>query len=89
MDSKFKDTPSEKLDACLKQNFSPDVVNEFFACLVDIYNVTRWSDLYIRKAEGRELNANLVFAYSDTLTKQETEDISTFLFTPVKLKKPG
>jgi len=88
MDSKFKDTPSEKLDMCLKQNFSPAIVDEFFACLVDIYNMKRWSDLYARKAEGRELNANLVFAYSDTLTKQDTEDIIKFLFTPV-IKKPG
>ena len=82
MASKFKDTPSEKLDVCLKKHFSPDVVNEFFACLVAIYGVKEWSDLYVRKAEGRDLNVKLVYAYSDTLHLEETKDLTEFIFAP-------
>lgn len=83
MDSKFKDSPSEKLDVCLKQNFSPAVVDEFFKCLNEIYGVKEWSELYTRKAEGRELNEILVYSYSDTLTLGEATAISEFLFKPL------
>jgi hypothetical protein len=86
MDSKFKDSPSEKLDVRLKQNFSPDVVDEFFACVVKIYNVKEWTDLYVRKADGREFNVNMIFAYSDTLTFPDTKSITDFIFKPPILK---
>jgi len=87
MDAKFKDTPSEKLDMCLKQNFSPDVVNEFFSCVVKIYNIKEWTDLYTRKADGRDFNVNIIFAYSDTLTHPDTKAIADFIFKPVVVKK--
>ena len=83
MDSKFKDSPSEKLDVCLKQHFSPAVVDEFFHCLKNIYGIEKWSDLYKRRAEGRELNEILVYCYSDTLTLEQTTAISEFIFKPV------
>lgn len=87
MDAKFKDTPSEKLDICLKQHFPPPVVNEFFKCLNEIYGIKEWADLYVRKAEGRETNEILVYSYSDTLTLAEATAISEFLFKPPQLKK--
>ena len=86
MDSKFKDTPSKKLDVCLKQHFSPAVVNEFFSCLKDIYGVKEWSDVYKRRAEGRDLSVKLVFGYSDNLKLEETEALTKFLFSPPTLK---
>ena len=86
MDSKFKDSPSEKLDVRLKQNFSPDVVNEFFKCLNEIYGIKEWAELYVRKAEGRDLNEILVYSYSDTLTLAEATAISEFLFKVPNLK---
>ena len=82
MDAKIKDTPSEKLEKCLKQKFSPPVVDEFFKCLNEIYGVKEWADLYIRKAEGRETNEILVYSYSDTLTLAEATAINEFLFKP-------
>ena len=88
MASKDKDSPSKKIDTCLKQQFSPEIVDEFLSCLTEIYKVKEWSDLYIRKAEGRELNTNLVFAYSDTLTQEEVEAMTNFLFKPA-LKTPN
>ena len=87
MASKDKDTPSKKIDMCLRKHFSPEIVDEFLTCLKEIYKVKEWSDLYIRKAEGRELNTNLIFAYSDTLKQDEVESITNFLFKPA-LKKP-
>ena len=87
MASKNKDTPSKKIDMCLRKHFSPKIVDEFLSCLMEIYKVKEWTDLYIRKAEGRELNTNLIFAYSDTLTLEEVEDITNFLFKPA-LKTP-
>jgi len=86
MDSKFKDSPSEKLDVCLKQNFSPSIVDEFFKCLNEIYGVKEWTDLYVRKAEGREFSFKLVYAYSDTLTRQDTKAMADFIFNPPMLK---
>ena len=83
MDSKFKDSPSEKLDVCLKQNFSPVIVDEFFKCLNEIYGIKESADLYKRRAEGRELNEILVYCYSDTLTLEQTTAISEFIFKPV------
>ena len=88
MASKNKDTPSKKIDTCLRKHFSPKLVDEFLSCLMEIYKVKEWSDLYIRKAEGRELNTNLVFAYSDTLTQEEVEAMTNFLFKPA-LKTPN
>ena len=82
MASKDKDSPSKKIDMCLKQQFSPEIVDEFLSCLIEIYKVKEWNDLYIRKAEGRELNTNLVYAYSDNLKKEEVEAIVNFLFKP-------
>ena len=86
MDSKFEDSPSKKIDKCLKQHFSPLVVNEFFKCLNEIYGVKEWTDLYVRKAEGRELNEILVYSYSDTLTLAEATAISEFLFKVPNIK---
>ena len=86
MDAKFKDTPSEKLEKWLKEHFSPEIVDEFFACVVKIYNVKEWTDLYARKADGREFNVNIIFAYSDTLTHPETKAITGFIFNPPMLK---
>jgi len=86
MDCKFKDTPSEKLDVCLKQHFSPNVVNEFFACMVAIYDIKEWTDLYTRQLEGKPINTNLVFAYSDTLTQENTKALTNFLFKVPQLK---
>tara|TARA_B000000475_G_scaffold243804_1_gene215908 strand:+ start:803 stop:1069 length:267 start_codon:yes stop_codon:yes gene_type:complete len=86
MDAKFKDTPSQKLEKCLKEHFPPAVVDEFFKCLTEIYSIKEWTDLYVRKAEGRETNEILVYSYSDTLTLAEATAISEFLFKP-KLKK--
>jgi len=83
MDAKFKDTPSEKLEKCLKQNFSPPVVDEFFKCLNEIYGVKKWADVYTRKAEGRVTNEIVVYSYSDTLTLAEATAINEFLFKPV------
>ena len=88
MASKVKDTPSKKIDMCLRKHFSPKLVDEFLSCLIDIYKVKEWSDLYIRKSEGRELNINLVYAYSDTLTQEEVEAMTNFLFKPA-LKNPN
>ena len=86
MDAKFKDTPSEKLDMCLKQQFSPNIVNEFFACMVAIYDIKEWTDLYTRQIEGKELNVNLVFAYSDKLTESQVKALKDFLFQGPRLK---
>ncbi len=86
MDAKFKDTPSEKLDICLKQHFPPAVVNEFFKCLNEIYGVKEWTDLYIRKAEGRQTNCMVVYSYSDTLTLEQATAINEFLFKVPPLK---
>jgi len=86
MDSKFKDTPSKKLDVCLKKHFSPAIVDEFFACVGTIYGVKEWTDLYVRKAEGREFSFKLVYAYSDTLTHPDTKAIAEFIFNPPMLK---
>jgi hypothetical protein len=61
-------------------------VDEFFACVVKIYNVKEWTDLYTRKTEGRDFNVNLVYAYSDTLEKEETRAISDFLFMVPNIK---
>lgn len=88
MASKNKDTPSKKIDTCLRKHFSPHLVDEFLSCLKEIYKVKEWTDLYIRKAEGREFNTNLIFAYSDTLTEEQVETISNFLFKPT-LKTPN
>jgi len=86
MESKFKDSPSKKLDVCLKKHFSPAIVDEFFACVGTIYGVKEWTDLYVRKAEGRDFNFKLVYAYSDTLGLEETKDLTAFIFAP-KIKK--
>ena len=88
MDAKFKDTPSEKLEKCLKEHFPPPVVNEFFKCLTEIYGIKEWADSYVRKAEGRDFNVNIIFAYSDTLTHPDTKAIADFIFKPI-IKKPG
>tara|TARA_B100001989_G_scaffold119062_1_gene83922 strand:- start:220 stop:486 length:267 start_codon:yes stop_codon:yes gene_type:complete len=86
MDAKFKDTPSEKLEKCLKKQFPPPVVNEFFKCLNEIYGVKEWADLYIRKAEGKDVNEILIYSYSDTLTLAQATAISEFLFKPMITK---
>ena len=83
MDAKFKDTPSEKLEKCLKEHFPPPVVDEYFKCLSDIYGVKEWVDVYTRKAEGRVTNEIVVYVYSDTLTLAEATAINVFLFKPV------
>ena len=86
MDAKFKDTPSQKLEKCLKEHFPPAVVDEFFKCLNEIYGVKKWADVYTRKAEGRVTNEIVVYSYSDTLTLEQATAISEFIFKPV-LKK--
>ncbi len=86
MDAKFKDTPHEKLDICLKQHFPPPVVNEFFKCLTEIYGIKEWTDLYVRKAEGRQTNYMVVYSYSDTLTLEQATAINEFLFKVPPLK---
>ena len=83
MDAKFKDTPSEKLEKCLKEHFPPPVVDEYFKCLSDIYGVKEWVDVYTRKAEGRVTNEIVLYVYSDTLTLAEAVAINEFLFKPV------
>lgn len=83
MDAKFKDTPSEKLEKCLKEHFPPPVVDEFFKCLSDVYGVKEWAEVYTRKAEGRVTNEIVLYCYSDTLTLAEATAISEFLFKPV------
>ena len=54
--------------------------------MVAIYDIKEWTDLYTRQLEGKPINTNLVFAYSDTLTQENTKALTNFLFKVPQLK---